>query len=42
MERTVITFSAENIVTIFLMVAAMTAIIGFAAKLVRPKARADA
>lgn len=35
MDRTVITFSAENIVTIFLMVASVSAAIAFAARLAR-------
>jgi len=41
MERTVITFSAENTITIFLMVAGVSALMGLAAKLVH-KARAPA
>lgn len=35
MERTVITFSAENIITIFLMVASVSALLGLIAKFAR-------
>lgn len=35
MERTVITFSAENIVTIFLIVAGVSALLGLVGRLAR-------
>lgn len=35
MERTVITFSAENIVTVFLIVAGVSALLGLVARLAR-------